>query len=218
MKGAFEGLPFDFRSADVEAIKEVLFHKEYRFLSDFLEENPQARIVDAGHHIGCFSLWLLSRFPKAKILGLEADPQTFAVAEKNAAFARRSGYDWNVLHKAAWKDDETISFSCEGDTMGHKVSQDGHVSVPCISLKTLLDRVDGSVDLMKIDIEGAEEAFLKGGADLLKERVKALVIEIHPRYCDENKVLAVLEKSYENIGQIPGTQTDKPLLWCYNES
>lgn len=51
MRGRYKNIPFYFRSADVEALKEVLVHNEYAFLSDYLAQHKQPVIIDAGHHI-----------------------------------------------------------------------------------------------------------------------------------------------------------------------
>lgn len=101
--------------------------------------------------------------------------------------------------------------------MGHKVAQDSALKIPGISLTTLLAEVGKPVTLMKIDIEGAEEAFLCGHADLLKNKVRSLVIELHPRSCDAAAVRKTLEQAYTSITEVSDTQTDKPLLWCFND-
>lgn len=217
MRGDFERLLFYFRSADVEALNEVLVDREYSFLSGFLKEHEAPVILDIGHHIGTFSLWVFSQNKNTSITALEADPETFKVADKNAALGREQNLDWQVLHKAAWKSDEDISFSCEGDTMGHKVSQDGKLMIPGISLKTLMDQIQKPVNLMKLDIEGAEEDFLTAHPELLKD-VESMVIEIHPDYCSEENVKDILKGRYNTIKPLQQRETDKPLLWCYNSA
>lgn len=213
MKGMFCGLPFRFRSSDVEALKEVLINEEYTFLEDYLKQIQNPLIIDAGHHIGCFSLWVLSKNPKAKIIAIEADPKTYTVAKENTGLTK---LDWTVIHRAAWGNDAPISFSIEGDTMGHKISENGNIEVQGISLKTLLDMTTEPITLMKIDIEGAEEAFLSNNSNLLRERVKALVIEIHPKHCSEENVRNILKENFDSVISIDDKQTSKPLLWCYN--
>jgi len=215
MRGDFAGISFYFRSADVEALNEVLIDQEYSFLSEFFKQHDKPVILDIGHHIGTFSLWTFSQNQNASIIALEADPKTFKIAKKNTAFGHKNGLDWQVMHKAAWKTDENISFSCEGDTMGHKVSQGGQLMVPGMSLKTLMDQVQKPVNLMKLDIEGAEEAFLSAYPELL-QHIDTLVIEIHPDYCSEDNVMNLLKASYDTIKPLQKRETDKPLLWCYN--
>ncbi|MCB1558090.1 MAG: FkbM family methyltransferase [Alphaproteobacteria bacterium] len=215
MNGTYKDIPFAFRSSDVEALKEVLVNEDYKFLGDYIKQQNNPVIIDAGHHIGCFSLWALAQNPKANITALEADPNTYKVAKKNAELAKAKGYDWKVLNKAAWTNNDPVSFSCDGDTMGHKVLKDGTMTIDGMSLESLLDQVGEPVTLMKVDIEGAEEAFLSGKDDLLK-KIKALVIEIHPKYCNQNAVVETLKKSFSHVEFIEDKQTDKPLVWCTN--
>lgn len=216
MCGSFKGMDFCFRSADVEALNEVLVDQEYSFLSDFLVQHKKPVILDIGHHIGTFSLWAFSQNRQAFIMALEADPCTFEVACRNAALGREKGLEWQVLHKAAWSADEGVSFSCDGDTMGHKVSQSGAFTVSGISLKSTLSMTGGSVDLMKLDIEGAEEAFLGAHREMLKD-IGSIVIELHPEYCSQENVMNILKASYDKIVPLKKRENEKPLLWCYRE-
>ena len=215
LKGIFCGLPFCFRSSDVEALKEVLFHEEYAFLENLIKQTYAPQIIDVGHHIGCFSLWAISKNPDARIIAIEADPYTYAIAKKNAKLSAQKN-NWILLHRAAWKNDLKVPFSVEGNTMGHKVLENGDIEVQGISLKTLLAMVTKEITVLKVDIEGAEEAFLSESSDLLSKKVKTLVIEIHPTYCNEKKVRKILEDNFDNVMPIENTQTAKPLLWCYN--
>jgi FkbM family methyltransferase len=71
--------------------------------------------------------------------------------------------------------------------------------VPCNSQdQFLVDYVDveqvvdvGRVGLMKCDIEGSEQSFLKNYPQLL-QRTDIVVLELHPLMCDENKCLSLL--------------------------
>lgn len=84
--------------------------------------------------------------------------------------------------------------------------------VPSICLNTLMTKiVKCNVDLMKIDIEGAEETFLSGRESLLKD-IDHLVIEIHPNYCNAESVINTLRNSYKFIYIITGRRSSKPLL------
>ena len=212
IKGDFKGLPFVFRSSDVEALKEVLVFEEYDFAADYLKAIKAPRIADIGHHIGTFSLWALSVNPMAEILGVEADALTFNVANENTQIGAKQSRKWRVVHRAAWKNDEKISCSTDGDTMGHKVSQAGTNSVQGIPLTQLMEELGGAIDLMKIDIEGAEEAFLAETPELLTN-VNAVIIEIHPEHCSEPKVRAILEEHFDKIERM-SRENSKPLLWC----
>jgi FkbM family methyltransferase len=213
VRGRLGGIPFYFRSADVEALKEVLVDREYSFLGELLRLHEAPKILDIGHHIGTFSLWAFCQNPKARILGVEADPDTVAVAEKNARLGRANGLDWRVIHRAAWGDDKPVSFSGRGDTMGHQVAQAGELKVQGASFQTLIQQAGGRVHLIKLDVEGADETFLAAAPALL-QRTESLVIEIHPKCCSEKNVLQILQEHIDRIMPVQCRGTSKPLLWC----
>ena len=84
------------------------------------------------------------------------------------------------------------------------------------ALEALLEKTapgGGVADLVKIDIEGSEEALLCVRPNLLK-RVKALVIEQHPGLCDIKRVDATLKTHFDCIEEIGGRRSSKPLLFC----
>ena len=100
--------------------------------------------------------------------------------------------------------------------MSHKVAADGEIKVQGITLDALIKQADAkNIDVLKIDIEGAEEAFLTAKPDLLA-RVKNLIIEIHPQICSEDNIRALLAKYFTTITDVSGRQSSKPLLWCRN--
>jgi FkbM family methyltransferase len=213
VRGRLGGIPFYFRSADVEALKEVLVDREYSFLGELLRLHDAPKILDIGHHIGTFSLWALCQNPKARILGVEADPDTFAVAEKNARLGRANGLDWRVIHRAAWEDDKPVSFSGSGDTMGHRVTQAGELKVQGASFQTLMQQAGGRVHIIKLDVEGAEETVLAAAPAVLQS-TESLVIEIHPKSCSKENVMQILKEHFAKIMPVQGRQTSKPLFWC----
>ena len=59
------------------------------------------------------------------------------------------------------------------------------IDVPLLTMPQLLDRLGwSSVDLRKVDIEGAEESLFDGSSSWLA-KLKAIVIEIHPNTTSE---------------------------------
>ena len=58
-----------------------------------------------------------------------------------------------------------------------------------------------------------EEAFLTANPDLLK-RIEMLVIEIHPKQCNEKAIRALLAENYNVVEEIQGRKSSKPLLFC----
>jgi FkbM family methyltransferase len=136
--------------------KEIFLEKTYAF--DCNHESPL--IVDCGANIGLSCLYFKQIFPKAKIYAFEADPKIFNRLQSN--LHSNGFHEGIVLHQAAvWVNEVGISFSAEGADGGSVIhSGGGHViTVPSIRLRDLL--VKEHVDLLKLDIEGAEEMVLE---------------------------------------------------------
>lgn len=217
-RGTYEGTEMLFRGVDAMAIKEVLVDKEYAFVLSCFETTKKPRVLDIGAHIGLFALWLLKQRPDVRIRSIEADPRTHALLSQNVILARMAGAQWENVNAAAWAQDGSIlRFSSAGPSMSHRVSCEGDTIVKGVSLKSLLDSFvgeSGVVDLLKVDIEGSEEAFLCS-EPLLLRRVRNLVVELHPNLCDTGRVEKLLRESYGIVKEMHGRSSSKPLLLCY---
>ena len=213
-QGSYKNAPLAFRKGDLQALEEVLVLEEYDFIASVIRNIKAPVIFDIGAHIGTFALWCLSQNKGAQVLSLEADPATFNILSQNQKTAGTES--WAILNRAGWSSDETLSFRNSGATMSHKVAADGEIKVQGITLDALIKQADAkNIDVLKIDIEGAEEAFLTAKPDLLA-RVKNLIIEIHPQICSEDNIRALLAKYFTTITDVSGRQSSKPLLWCRN--
>lgn len=210
----YNGKVLVFRAVDEMALREVLVDNEYGFLRERLVGIAAPKVLDVGAHIGTFAIWLASVNERAALTCVEADPATVFLTRRNLA-AHMPGA--NVLHRAGGGDDTSVlRFSVVGPSMSHRVDPSGKVEVCSISLGALIDAaagVGGRVDLAKIDIEGSEEALLCSEPAALS-RVEALVVELHPGLCDIVAVRAVLEQYFENIVEVGGRKSSKPLLYC----
>jgi len=215
------GKPVKFRGSDEQALYEVLVDDEYRFLTKILTLAPSPTIIDVGAHIGTFGIWSLGVNVNVQILSVEADPLTCQIAKNNAKNCTPQGANnWQVIHAAAGANDSDVLFlSDNGPSMSHRIDSSGTIPVQSISLKALLDKMSPGgecVDLVKIDIEGSEEAFLCADPDAL-QRISSLVVEIHPTLCDTHRVQNLLAECFDRVVSIDGRHSLKPLLYCQRD-
>lgn len=210
--GLYSGYKFEFRGMDLPIIREIIHEKEYDFLNKDIESIAQPVILDIGAHIGLFALTMFKFNAKASVVSIEAGPETFELLYKNKNF--NPDLEWTIKNAAAWEDDSYISFDQSVNSMNQKIKDGGKTRVQGISLDALLQETGlQEIDLMKVDIEGAEEAFLQGQKENLK-KVKRLVIELHKDYCDTTKVQELLKGIYKNISQLNDRNSSKPVLYC----
>ena len=214
-QGQFGDFKFTFRACDLSAIKEVLVDAEYAFLHPVIEEIESPVVVDVGSHIGLFSFWVLTANPQARIFGIEASPATFKILKLNVEGTQSANIKWQVINRAGWKNTETVQFSDKADSMSHKVSKNGSLQISGITLREVVEAAsdNAQIDLMKVDIEGAEEAFLCAEPEALKS-INRLVVELHPHLCDTDRVSRLLRETFPIVENIKGRISSKPLLYC----
>lgn len=166
-------------STDVSTYKQVVVREEYGIE---LTKRPTT-IVDAGANIGLASVYFASRFPEARVLAIEPEAQNFALLLQNTA----PYPNIQAVHSALWRQSGEIAVVDTGTgawgfrTAAPEGAADSQ-SVRAATLDELLDEFGfDRVDLLKVDIEGAEvEVFADTSAWI--DRVSVIIAELHERY------------------------------------
>jgi FkbM family methyltransferase len=133
-------------------------------------------IVDLGSHIGSSIVFFRVRHPGAEIHGLEPDPRTFAALEANVAALEGVTIDPRAVSDA----DGESTFYCSPYSLASSFAGGGRpVTVRTVSLDTLMGELGVErIDLLKLDVEGAEYDALAGMERL--DAVRAICGELHP--------------------------------------
>jgi FkbM family methyltransferase len=183
-----------------------------RELHAFRTDEPAPRILDCGANVGLVTLYYKRRFPSARISAFEADPDIAQVLSLNVSENNLSEVD--VVAAAVWIENGDVSFVAEGSDAG-SVASEYHgnatrmVSVRAIRLRDILAQED-RVDLLKLDIEGAEHRVLADSEPEL-HRVRAIAVELHEFDSVDRKspaTLSLLERTgfrYAHGGVLPVT-------------
>ncbi len=135
---------------------------------------PNPCIVDCGANVGLATIWFKQKFTGAHVTAVEADPNVFAILERNVHAQRLA--DVTMIHGALAKTAGTVRFHADGGMGGH-VHPSGEIVVPALRLSSILP---DDVDLLKLDIEGSEFAVIDELVDSgAIFKVRRLVCEIH---------------------------------------
>jgi FkbM family methyltransferase len=133
---------------------------------------PGDLFVDVGANIGVYSVYALEL--GAEVIAVEPVPHNAARVRENAAL---NGYTLDVVERVLTDAPGIARMTTQYDSMNHIAGEgeDG-IDVAATTLDELLgERV---VAGMKIDVEGAEELVLRGGARALGEqRIRLLQLE-----------------------------------------
>jgi FkbM family methyltransferase len=151
--------------------REIFADGCYRF--DPAGEAPV--IFDCGANIGMSCLYFKRLFPRASIRAFEADPKIMRYLQEN--LQANGASDVQCVRKAVWIDDRGVEFQSEGSDSGGISKGTGTVKLESIRLKDELE-AEKRVDLLKIDIEGAETEVLKDCQNSLGN-VRNLFVEYH---------------------------------------
>jgi FkbM family methyltransferase len=140
-------------------------------------QNP--RILDCGANVGLSTLFYTREYPQARITAYEADPDVAAQLARNLRVNRAAHVD--VVSSAVWIDNGVVSFAAQGADAGslERFAQHAHrrsIQVASIRLADIIARE--AVDLLKLDVEGAELDIVRDIAPYL-QHVRAMQIEVH---------------------------------------
>jgi len=160
---------------------------EARTMDHFLElVCPGATMIDAGANIGYYTLTVAARVgPRGRVLSLEPNPAAARRLRENIALNALNNV--GVVEAAASRAPGTMPFHLAGDSEGSSffdsgLDLSGAVEVTVTTIDAEVERAGlDRVDLLKLDVEGAEILALCGAERLLTgSHAPRLLVEANP--------------------------------------
>lgn len=175
-------------SSDIPAFIQVFRDEEYAFTTD----KPPAVIVDAGANVGFAAVYFANKYPDAKIIAIEPEAGNFEMLKKNTQHYPNI----TAVQAALWHQNGEINLMDPGlgnwgfmtatqdvanqDVAAHLPGDVRH-TVPSFTVDQIMaDHGLAQVDILKIDIEGAEKEVFSDSSAWL-DRVDAIIAELHER-------------------------------------
>ena len=179
----------------------------------FKTKNKSPYIIDGGANIGLASIYFKQLYPSAEIVAFEPDPFIFDILEANI---KSHGLDdIKLINKGLWNENISLKFQSEGadagilETYNKSSDKANSKSVPMTSLRPY---IKSKVDLLKLDIEGAETVVLKDIARDL-DKVGRIFVEYHSFVGQQqtlNELINILtEAKFRIYMSIPGNDALK---------
>lgn len=187
-------------SSDSMVFNQVIVGEEYKAVTDiFLLNNlPLKSFLDLGSNAGFTSLYVKKIFPDCMVVAVEPDKTNFTMIEKNFNLNRLSNV-YAVMGGVGKKDcflkpDEGIRDKKEWSFSFTEV--DYPTDIASYSVNSLLGRFSlNQVDLIKMDVEGAEKEIFAADADIsFLDKVKVLAVEIHDEFNIRSSIYDILKK------------------------
>jgi FkbM family methyltransferase len=188
-------------TSDFCSYRDVLIFKTKCYTAEIPEFAPRT-IVDAGAHIGMSSILFARTYPNAKIVALEPEASNYAALLRNTKPYK------NVIciRAALWRHDGEVAL---GKSDAHpkgafEIVENGCEKVRAMTIPSVMQAAGiTSIDLLKMDIEGAEKEVFQCCPWAVSVRVFA--IELHDRVrpgCSEAVHSAMRDRQSVKKGDI----------------
>jgi FkbM family methyltransferase len=208
---------------------------DYADIKFILADHTNPIILDIGANVGETIDRFRRLFPGARIVGVEANPSLWerlvdkykgdpSTTVRNMAVCDRPGQVELFVNESPGMGMSSIHPWKSSSAHAHRTS--GRVPVPADTLDRIA-RAEGveHIDILKLDIQGAELAALRGAAELLAgERITLIFVEVWfseidyedtPNFCEIYRLLKnagfVLYGLYNT--EQPAHTPNQPLIW-----
>jgi FkbM family methyltransferase len=192
-------------TSDSRVVRQVFAQREYACVGDL----PGVEyVVDCGANVGCTTFYLLHRYPAALAVVVEPDPGNMEVCRKTLApFGDRVTFIeagvWSesvpmVVERGSFRDGAEWSIQVRPARPGEPADFQAR-TIPDVLTAAGFPRAD----VLKMDVEAAEEEVFRTGTDWL-ERVGTLVIELHGPTCEDavNRAVDAYDYTTETSGEL----------------
>lgn len=196
-------------TAEIGFIHAEIFRDEC-YLSGGADLPADAVVVDVGANVGLFTLFVKRRRPAARVVALEPMPETFRALRANlagldgvCALQQAVGAEPEAGTAFTYYPDlpgnstrfpEAKALAREHPVAGALLADARELVLPVRTLSAVLSDVDipERVDLLKVDVEGAEADVLAGIDDRDWQRVRQVVAEVQGHHGEPEAVQELL--------------------------
>jgi len=164
---------------DSAIFNSVFGANELKIFAPISKDFDPEYIVDIGAYAGYTSVWYARKYPKAKIIAVEPESSNYAVLEENI----KPYKNVHSIKKAVWPQKTSVFVRDMGTgDWGFKMESnetDSIETVQTVTIEELLAQSpENKIDILKIDIEGAEIEVL-ANSENWHNKVNVIMIELH---------------------------------------
>ncbi|WP_171047921.1 FkbM family methyltransferase [Pedobacter xixiisoli] len=169
-------------TGDIDIFYEVFWAQCYQVPAS-LKVKQYSTIVDLGANIGLASIYFKSKYPEANVYAVEMETDNYVQLKKNVQQFKNTYPIFGAIY------DETTNIKISNTELAYnfKIEVDIEKEIDAITVATLTmpdliaDHQIKEIDLLKIDIEGAEQRLLGNNNEWLS-KVNSILIELHEPY------------------------------------
>lgn len=171
-------------TGDIDIFYEVFWEQCYKIPTS-LKINQYRNIVDLGANVGLASIYFKTLHPTAKIFAVEMEPDNYLQLEKNILRFKHT----YPIFGAIYDEQKNITISNTEFAYNFRIGESNDNDAFTVATLTMHDLMANhqieEIDLLKIDIEGAEQRILGYNNEWLS-KVNSILIELHAPYTIED--------------------------------
>ena len=169
------------KTSDTSIFGQIFIDNQYQLSLKF---KPTV-IIDAGANIGLASIYFANFYLDAKIIAIEPEKNNYNLLKFNTLKYKNI----TPLNLALWNDDTEINLINEGNGESGYVtkqlfntSKNSFDTIKTITINSIIKEFKIEViDILKIDIEGAEKELFEKNYENWLPITKVIIIELHDR-------------------------------------
>jgi FkbM family methyltransferase len=190
------------RTSDSSIFREIFVDNR---LDLELSRSPRV-IIDAGAYTGLSSVYFAVRYPDAKVIAIEPEKSNFDILARNV----KPFTNILPIKAALWKEETELNLydpgrgQCGYQALDSEPQEEKIQSVSSVTIeKIMLNHDIEFIDILKLDIEGAEKEVLEFSENWI-HKIGVLIVELHDWFrngCEESFNAATSDFEYEEKRQ-----------------
>jgi len=203
------------RTRDITILNEIFDRSKYEPPVDAPLDQPLS-IIDLGGNVGLFGSWALRRWEVRRLVSYEPDPANYRLLRAVAAPHQQ----WQTVAAAASNKAGSMRF-VSGRYSESRAACDDEAGVDLPAIDLFAEPL-GTVNLMKIDIEGSEWPILSDPR-LAALDARVIVIEWHERHCpsppgEHLAVRLLRDAGFSRVITRRGRFASNGIIWAWRQT
>lgn len=202
------GFGFTLYAPDPQLLLQLVLEIFVEGIYYFESEKTAPQIIDGGANIGISVLYFKYLYPQAHIVAIEPNPAALVYLEQNIKENKLSQITLIPAALSAESGESDLYYSPRISLLNASLMYESEVETAKVCTHKLSDYLRGNqIDLVKLDIEGAEEEVVREISDQGEvHNAKQYIIEYHPSAADPSG-RNLMESIFVGIGY---TLSEKP--------
>jgi FkbM family methyltransferase len=161
------------QTSDKRTFKKIFLDREYDINLSFIPKF----ILDAGAYIGLSPIYFSLKYPEAKIVCIEPSESNYQLLIQNA-----QSPNITCIKGAVWSHSGRVNLIDSINHNGYQVIETEHGSIKAYSIEEIMLMHEMThIDILKLDVEGAELEIFSRGFENWLLNTKVIMIELHDR-------------------------------------